>query len=154
MMPSNPQDTDALIDHILSRYHAVHRQQVPELTRLARLVEKTHADHPDTPHGLAALLASIASEMEAHMRKEEEGLFPELRRRERDMASAVDLMRDEHEDHTLRLKELEILTHGHKPPEDACGNWRALYAGTAQFAVDLREHIRLENELLFPCCGG
>ena len=45
--------------------------------------------------------------------------------------------------------ELEALTRGHQPPEDACNSWRALYAGTAKFAADLREHIRIENDVLF-----
>ena len=27
-------------------------------------------------------------------------------------------------------------------------------AGTAKFAPDLREHVRLENEVLFPGFGG
>ena len=38
-----------LIDHILERYHAVHRQQFPELIRLARRVEQVHAEHPACP---------------------------------------------------------------------------------------------------------
>ena len=38
--------------------------------------------------------------------------------------------------------------------EDACGAWRTLHAGTATFAADLREHIRLENEVLCPDFDG
>ncbi len=154
MIPPMPEGASALIDHILTRYHAVHRQELPALIRLARQVEAAHAGHPDLPRGLAALLGSMGSEMEAHMRKEEEGLFPELRHGERAMAMAMELMRDEHDDHALRLAELATLTRGHQAPDDACGTWRALYAGTAKFAEDLREHIRLENEVLFPGFGG
>ena len=88
------------------------------------------------------------------MQKEEQGLFPTLRAGQGSMAMAMELMRDEHDDHHLRLDELEALTRGHQPPEDACGSWRALYAGTAKFAADLREHIRIENDVLFPACGG
>ena len=43
----------ALIDHILARYHEVHRQQLPELIRMARRVEAVHRDHPQVPVGLA-----------------------------------------------------------------------------------------------------
>ena len=54
------QDADALIDHILTRYHAVHREQLPELVRMARRVEAVHRDHPAVPVGLAALLENMA----------------------------------------------------------------------------------------------
>jgi regulator of cell morphogenesis and NO signaling len=35
-------------------------------------------------------------------------------------------------------------------PEGACRTWTALYAGLGAFLDDLAEHIRLENEVLFP----
>jgi regulator of cell morphogenesis and NO signaling len=155
MSPSTtPEEADALVDHILTRYHAVHRQEMPELVRLAQRVEAAHEGHPELPRGLADLLRRMGWEMEAHMQKEEQGLFPMLRDGQRGMAMAMELMRDEHDDHAVRLGELAALTRNHQPPEDACGSWRALYAGTAKFAADLREHIRLENEVLFPGCGG
>jgi regulator of cell morphogenesis and NO signaling len=87
------------------------------------------------------------------MQKEEQGLFPMLRVGH-GPAMAMELMRDEHDDHGARLRELEALTHGHEPPADACNSWRALYAGTAQFALDLTEHIHLENNVLFPRFGA
>jgi regulator of cell morphogenesis and NO signaling len=154
MMPATPEDAGALIDHILMHYHAVHRREMPEMIHRARLVEATHAGHPDLPRGLADLLLRMTWEMEAHMQKEEQGLFPALRAGHGGMAMAMDLMRDEHDDHASRLDELATLTRGHHPPEGACDTWRALYAGTAKFAADLREHIRLENEVLFPDFGG
>lgn len=149
-----PEQIGALIDHILTRYHAVHRQEVRELIVLARRVEAAHSNHPAVPAGLADLLTSIAWEMEAHMQKEEQGLFPALRDGHGGMAIAMELMRDEHDDHAARLEQLAALTRGHQPPDDACGSWRALYAGTAKLTADLRDHVRLENEVLFPACGG
>lgn len=148
-----PQDTNALIAHIEERYHATHRRELPELIRLARRVEAVHQGHADAPLGLADLLSRMGWEMEAHMQKEEQGLFPMLRE---GMAvqMAMELMRDEHDDHRARLQELEALTHGHTPPAGACNSWRALYAGTAKFADDLVQHIHLENNVLFPRFGG
>ncbi|CAH0130954.1 DUF542 domain-containing protein [Roseomonas sp. CECT 9278] len=151
--PDVPEETGALIDHIIARYHEVHRAQVPELIRLARRVEAVHRDHPDAPRGLADLLTRIEWEMGDHMQKEEQGLFPMLRVGH-GPAMAMELMRDEHDDHGARLRELEAITHGHEPPEDACNSWRALYAGTAQFAEDLTQHIHLENNVLFPRFGA
>ena len=148
------QDSRTLIRHILDRYHSVHRRELPELIRLARRVERAHRDHPEAPVGLTDLLSQVEYAMEAHMRKEEHGLFPELRAGETHMAVAMELMRDEHDDHARRLDELAALSRQHRPPAGACASWRALCAGTAKFADDLREHIRLENELLFPAFGA
>lgn len=148
------QDSAALIRHILDRYHAVHRADLPELIRLARRVEAVHRDHPDAPHGLAELLARAEFEMEAHMQKEEQALFPMILAGQGNLAMPIEIMRDDHDDHGVRLREIEALTHGHTPPEGACNSWRALYAGTRRFADDLMEHIHLENNVLFPRHGG
>jgi regulator of cell morphogenesis and NO signaling len=145
-----PQESEDLVRHILDRYHAVHRVEVPELVRLARRVEAVHRDHAEAPRGLADLLARVQYEMEAHMQKEEQGLFPMILAGRRQLAMPIQIMRDEHDDHGERLREIEALTHGHTPPENACNTWLALYAGTHKFADDLMEHIHLENNVLLP----
>ena len=40
-----------LIEHILTRYHAIHRIQLPELIRLAKRVEHVHGERQDCPKG-------------------------------------------------------------------------------------------------------
>jgi len=139
-----------LIDHILVRYHAVHREQLPELRRLAQRVEEVHQDSPDCPHGLAALLEDIQHELDSHMRKEEMILFPILRR---NAAAPVEgpimVMRMEHDQHGAELERLDALTHGITLPAGACNTWRALYLGLRTFKEDLMEHIHLENNILF-----
>src|SRR5574343_542416 len=67
-----------LAHFILQRYHARHRQQLPELIRLARRVEQVHGDHPQCPTGLAEHLSHMEQELESHMLKEEQILFPML----------------------------------------------------------------------------
>ena len=111
----------ALVDHILERYHAVHREQLPELIRLARKVEQVHGDRAECPHGLADHLAAMAQELESHMRKEEMVLFPMITRGQGAMATApVSMMRHEHDDHGVALRNLETLTDGITPPRGAC----------------------------------
>ena len=53
-----------LVDHILTRFHAVHREQLPELIRLARKVEQVHGERTDCPAGLAEHLSAMAQELE------------------------------------------------------------------------------------------
>lgn len=148
---SVPQDTEALIDHILSRYHDTHRHELPELIRLSQKVEAVHADHPRAPRGLADALTNLQSELEAHMQKEEAILFPAMRQAQADgLSGPIAQMRFEHDDHGSQLRRVEELTGDFELPEGACRSWQALYLGTAKLVHDLMEHIHLENNLLFP----
>ena len=140
-----------LIDHILERYHAVHREQLPELIRMARRVEAVHRDHPDVPTGLAALLEQAEQELLDHMAKEEQILFPILKAGGSAMVvHPITVMRMEHTSHGAMLEHLMALTHDSRPPAGACNTWRALYAGIGQLHDDLINHIHLENNVLFP----
>lgn len=142
--------SDALIAHILVRYHAVHREQLPELLRLARKVEQVHGDRADCPQGLADHLAVMAQELESHMRKEELVLFPLIQRGQGAVAAApITVMRMEHDDHGAALHELARLTDDFTPPRAACTTWRALYAGLRSLRADLIAHIHTENNILF-----
>ena len=145
------QETGALIDHILARYHEVHRAQLPELIRMARRVEAVHREHPQVPRGLADFLDGLEQELLSHMRKEEQVLFPMLKAGGNAfVVQPIAMMRDEHTDHGEALERLAALTNDITPPEGACNTWRALYAGIAQLREDLIQHIHLENNVLFP----
>ena len=161
-------EPNALIDHILKRFHEAHRAQLPELIRMARRVEAVHRDRPEVPNGLAEHLEIMESEMLSHMQKEELVLFPMLKQGAHPMAAQpIGMMRAEHEDHGVALARLMGLCNDAVPPQGACNTWRALYAGIAQFNDDLIQHIHLENNVLFPqfvpalgahdtsaCCGS
>lgn len=145
------QPLSVLIDHILENFHEKHRHDLPELIRLASRVEHVHAEHPACPRGLAAVLKETLSELEMHMRKEEEILFPMIRRGMGRMAGGpISVMGSEHDEHGERLRRLEALAHGLELPPGACNTWRATYAGVRALIDDVMEHIHLENNVLFP----
>lgn len=144
----------ALIAHIVTRYHARHREQLPELIRLAERVEHVHGARPRCPVGLAEHLHEMQQDLESHMLKEEQILFPLLARGRRAFASApIAVMENEHQQHGAALTHLVELTDGITLPQGACNTWRALYALLAQFRDDLIEHIHLENNILFVAPG-
>ncbi|WP_374655577.1 iron-sulfur cluster repair protein YtfE [Dongia sp.] len=164
-----PADTGALIEHILERYHAVHRRELPELYRLASKVEAVHAAHPAAPAGLANLLAEMLNDLESHMAKEEAVLFPLFRRGGHpSIVHPIGQMRREHDSHGQYLRQLDTLTNGFTPPPEACRSWQALYTGLSKLTDDLMQHIHIENNILFPqfdraapivaehscCCGS
>jgi regulator of cell morphogenesis and NO signaling len=149
-----PEEAQALIDHILERYHETHRRELPELIFMVRKVEEVHAGHPELPKALSLLLEHIAVAIEEHMQKEERILFPMIRTGLGRMAvGPIAVMRHEHVEHGERLRQLEELTRDHTPPADACTTWRALYAGTRKLVDDVMQHIHLENNVLFPQFG-
>ncbi|HNE60763.1 MAG TPA: iron-sulfur cluster repair protein YtfE [Ottowia sp.] len=152
--PSQLPDTGTpgeLIDHILTRFHDVHRQQLPELIRMAHRVEAVHRGNPDVPAGLGDALEAMQQELLTHMHKEEAILFPMLRQGGNSFVSQpIGVMRHEHNDHGAALEHLASLTHDMTPPMGACNTWRALYTGLAQLRDDLIQHIHLENNVLFP----
>jgi regulator of cell morphogenesis and NO signaling len=152
---SIPESTEDLIAHIVERYHQVHRRELPELRKLALRVEAAHAGHDAAPAGLADLLARMQTELESHMQKEEQVLFPLMLRGGHPMiVHPIAMMRHEHDDHGEALKELAGLTNDLTLPEGACNSWRALYAGLAKLVEDLTEHMHIENNILFPRFGG
>ena len=140
-----------LIEHILLRFHEVHREQLPELIRLARQVDETHGQRADHPTGLVKHLVGMYQDLLSHLQKEEQVLFPLLRHDESRKAQLPMLvMRHEHDAHGQGLQKLAQLTADFSVPEDACNTWRALYAGLVRLKEDLMQHIHLENNVLFP----
>ena len=143
--------TDDLIDHILARYHNVHRTELAALQPLAQKVEIVHANDPAAPKGLSQALLNLTKRMEDHMMKEELILFPAMRADVRNgIENPIAVMRRDHDDHAEYIEEIKHLTADLTPPDHACGSWRALYAGTKKLLDDLAQHIVLENDILFP----
>ena len=145
------QPIDAVIDHVLGRYHAALRRDVPALVELARRVEQAHDDKPSCPRGLVEHLEAIAEAVESHLAKEEQILFPLIRAgRGATAHMPMKVMMLEHEDHGENLRRTRALTNDLVAPQEACASWRELYRGLARLEADLMEHIHLENYVLFP----
>jgi regulator of cell morphogenesis and NO signaling len=141
----------ALIDHILERFHEPHRAEITRLLTMARKVERVHHDKESCPMGLAAHVAFMKEELEAHMQKEEQVLFPIIRSGHGYLARMpVQVMEAEHRDHARNLAMLRRLTNDYTAPAEACATWRALFLGLSELEKDLMLHIHLENNVLFP----
>ena len=146
-----PPETAGLIAHIVARYHETHRRDLSRLIALAAEVETYHADHPEAPLRVGRLLSAMQDAMEDHMWKEEERAFPMmLQGGSTLLASLMHDLEAEHDDHGAHLRALEWVMRGHRAPDDASPEWRALCAGTEALFDDLVAHMHLENAVLFP----
>lgn len=145
-----PEDTPALIAHILKRYHETHRTELEWLIPLAQKVERVHGDHEAAPLGLTEALIALHDDLDAHMAKEEAVLFPMMLQGGHAMiVHPIAQMRHEHDDAAGLLARVEHAAHGLALPEGACGSWTALYTGLRKFSEDLVAHMHLENTVLF-----
>tara|TARA_R110002072_G_scaffold126266_1_gene263060 strand:- start:1702 stop:2373 length:672 start_codon:yes stop_codon:yes gene_type:complete len=159
---SQPDDRDwsaapleDLVDEILVRFHEPLRAELPELLAMAKKVEAVHAAKRDCPKGLAAHLTQILQNVELHLQKEEQILFPMIVGGKGAQAGGpVTVMEREHDEHGADLRQIRTLTTDLVPPAEACTTWRALYLRLAQFERDLMDHIHLENNVLFPRALG
>jgi len=146
-----PTEPAALIAHIIERYHKVHRLEFPGLIDTARRVDATHKDRCDCPRGLHDLLSRMFEDLEDHQHKEEAILFPiMLNGGEPSLHQPIARMLQDHVELIDALDLMADLTGDFAPPADACGSWRALYVGCRKLDADLRVHVHLENNLLFP----
>jgi regulator of cell morphogenesis and NO signaling len=110
-----------------------------------------HGDHEEAPLGLTEALVALRDELESHMVKEEQVLFPMMRQGGHPMIRhPIGAMRHEHDTTAGLLRGIEHATHGLALPVGACRSWTALYTGLEKFTGDLVAHMHLENTVLFP----
>ena len=152
----------SLIDHILDKHHAYLRSELPRLAGMLAKVIEVHGDrHPDSLRPLGPIYAGLKTELEEHMWKEENILFPLIRQMEQaksvggtmprmPVGGPIQVMETEHESAGNALRQLRQISSDYQPPEDACNTYRALLDGLKTLESDLHEHIHLENNLLFP----
>jgi len=152
---SSIHDTVELTRFIEIRYHARHRQQFPVLVRLAEMIEDLHDGDADIPQGLVDALQRMIDLLEKDMRKEELNVFPAIRRGDgMKMAGRIADMRSHHETYLRAVAEIRRLTGDLNVPNGACEPWVTLYGGLSDFIADLQEHLRLENDVLYPSFEG
>jgi regulator of cell morphogenesis and NO signaling len=141
-----------LIRHILLTYHKPLKEELPRLAAMARKVNDVHHDKsPDTLPELLHVVLGLQDELESHMAKEEQILFPMILGGQGAMADGpISVMEHEHASAGAALARLRELTNGYEVPEQACNTWRALWHGLAALEESLHQHIHLENNILFP----
>ena len=158
-----------LIDYIVERHHGyVKGAMQPLYNHLQKAAGKHGQRHPELVEAFR-LFAEIKTEMEAHMMKEEQILFPMIRQlalstpadnlplhplqrgipRKR-LEAPIRVMLQEHESAGHKLHEIRMHTNHYNAPADACTTFRLCYDELKEFESDLHRHVHLENNILFP----
>jgi regulator of cell morphogenesis and NO signaling len=147
-----------LIDHIVSTYHDVLREELPRLETMAARVLRVHGGREPRLLGrIEAIVAELSADLNEHMRKEELVLFRMIRAIEAKsttgglgISAPIRVMEWEHDRAGELLAELRRITGGLDAPRWACETLRALYHGLQELEASMHMHVHLENNVLFP----
>jgi regulator of cell morphogenesis and NO signaling len=153
-----------LLDVLVSHHHRFTRSRLADIDReLSRLLSAHTAAQPalrNIRHSVDRLIAELIP----HMRNEEQMLFPYIRSMEEPLAAGQEsivpmfgtvryplqsIVHDHREDLEI-MDDLRLYSGDFTPPSDACETQRRLYADLESLDRDLRQHIHIENDLLFP----
>ncbi len=155
---------DFLASYIENTHHAYVKKWLPEIRAYALKVANVHGhQHPEL-NTILSLVEEVNTELLAHMTKEEQVLFPFIKKQVFAQANSTPLqippfgnvqnpvavMEAEHELVGRNLETIRVLSNNYTLPMDACGSYTLLYKMLAEFEADLHIHVHLENNILFP----
>lgn len=155
-------DVPLLIDFIIQHHHQYVRKTIPQIQELLHKVYNAH--HEDSPEVIAVRenFNQLADELLSHMEKEEQVLFPAMRRLfisdsparfseiPFNLQAPISVMEHEHDEAGELIKSIRRLTQHYTAPEHACPTFQLAYKMLHEFDNDLMQHIHLENNILFP----
>jgi regulator of cell morphogenesis and NO signaling len=155
---------DFLVDYIVNTHHEYVKKSIPILIEYTTKVARVHGNsHPEVIE-IANKFMEAADELNDHLHKEEEILFPyikqlvaaELNKQEAPhkafgtVKNPINMMEHEHEIVGDIFKTIRELSSNYNPPEDCCATYKVSFSKLKEFEADLHQHIHLENNILFP----
>jgi regulator of cell morphogenesis and NO signaling len=147
-----------IIDYILETHHRFMNDTLCELNELTYKILKVHfASHGDSLLRLHHTFGLLKTELEAHLVKEEENLFPLIKEFEKtndqNLKQRIDQFiqntENEHDAAGDLFKEIEIITEDYTPPHDACFTYKRTFELLDALEKDTFNHIHMENSILF-----
>ncbi|PIE15951.1 MAG: hypothetical protein CSA66_08005 [Proteobacteria bacterium] len=137
------QPNDALIAHIIERYHRPLDAQLDEIEALTAALPD-----PARWRGVLDAVHALHVELVGHMRKEEKITFPMVRSGSGFMAVPLQVMAHEHDLALELVGRVREATRSYRVPSDAPPQIPRLFELLATIERDLDEHTVLED-LLF-----
>ncbi|MDU7885907.1 MAG: iron-sulfur cluster repair di-iron protein [Clostridium perfringens] len=151
--------SEELINHIVETHHGETFRLLREIDPLMVKVFKVHFSHnPELLMKVHSLFGKLKCELEEHLLKEENILFPLMikydkakdEKEKKEIEEDIRIIVSEHEAAGEILKELAEVTEDYKVPEWGCISFKLLYDYLHNLEKDLFIHIHKENNILFP----
>ena len=161
----NAAGLDALMRHIVVRHHEYLRHELPLMEQLiARLRAARSRTDAATVVPLEKVFRFFKRELENHLRKEEEVLFPMIAQLEAasvagvrlprysfgPIANPIGIMEEEHDAERRELAKMLGLTGNCSASAEASTMYRSIFERLTTLDADMRRHVHLENHILFP----
>ncbi len=163
--PGREWTVEQLCRHIETECHLFLQEQLPLAVELSGLVVAAHRDaHPELDT-IDRLLKQLAAELQTHLVKEKQVLFPYIRslsmlapagqqpeetRHFGSIRRPISMMEMEHEVIGGYLQTIRKITRGFTPPPDACDTFQRYYRLLKELDTRLNEQLHVENNLLYP----
>ncbi|MDK0872943.1 iron-sulfur cluster repair di-iron protein [Clostridium perfringens] len=151
--------SEELISHIVETHHGETFRLLKEIDPLMVKVFRVHFSHdPELLMKVHSLFGKLKCELEEHLLKEENILFPLMikydqakdKEEKKEIEEDIRIIVNEHEAAGDILKELAEVTDDYKVPEWGCISFKLLYDYLHDLEKDLFIHIHKENNILFP----
>ncbi|MEO9224019.1 MAG: iron-sulfur cluster repair di-iron protein [Acidimicrobiales bacterium] len=151
--------TAELAEHIVETHHAYLHSELVPLQALADKVHSVHGGrHPELAD-VARLVAEARLELEPHLEREEQVVFPAIEALDTGevvapgIAEQIHRLLREHRSLGELLLNLRSVSGDYAVPADACASYTMLYGRLEHLERDTFRHIHLENNVLFPAAG-
>lgn len=151
---------DELVDHLEATHHTYLHDELPRLHALVDKVVGVHGERHPELLDLQQTFEALRADLEPHLMKEEQVLFPMIRELARSatapafhcgsLSNPISVMLTEHDRAGDLLARQREIAGGYDPPDDACASFRELYRALAELEADTHLHVHKENNLLFP----
>ena len=156
-----------LADYIINTHHSYLKEEVKSIEAYARKIAEVHGPHHPEVIEIADIFAGTATELMAHLREEEEVLFPAIKRMDAAKKAGKQPAQEDRElikltldrlsqDHVVvgdAVHEIRRLAKDYAIPDDVCNTFMLTYKKLQEFEDDLHKHVHLENNILFPKVG-
>ena len=149
-----------LVEHIDTVHHRYLWAELPRISALVDKIATVHGERHPELFEVQRLYGELRADLEPHLTREEQELFPRIRQLvaasdsssvgTRDLASQIEALAGEHETVGALLDELRRVTSVYAVPEDGCASYAACYRALADLEADTHLHVHKENNLLFP----
>ncbi len=147
-----------LLEFVENTHHSFLKNTLPITEELLLKIFKVHfSDGKDLLMEVYRLFSLLKLDINIHLIKEEEELFPLIKEYEKTqdketLKRVLKIMGDTEDEHDAAgdiLKSLRKLTNNYTLPEFGCRTFKMVYDRLEEIESDLFHHIHLENNVLF-----
>ena len=152
-----------LADYIINAHHTYLKENTGQIAVYAHKIAAVHGAHHPEVIEIATIFDRIATDMEAHLREEEEVFFPAIKRAHatrkagsapaaKDIETIKISLRELSHEHEVIGDAIHTIRHLAKEyaiPGDVCNTFVVTYQKLKEFEDDLHKHVHLESNILF-----